>query len=64
MCPRWRKSSRELQGMYGLQGSSEENLPTPHPKIYTPPTQPQQTVNTQPGVTLAQTTETFYTPHK
>jgi hypothetical protein len=29
MCPLWRKSSRELQGIYGLQGPSEVNLSTP-----------------------------------
>jgi hypothetical protein len=28
MCPLWCKSSCELQGMYGTQGSTNENTPT------------------------------------
>jgi hypothetical protein len=32
------------------------------PKIYIPPAQLQQTVNTQPGIMYAQATKTSYTP--
>jgi hypothetical protein len=42
----------------------KKTYPSLRPKIYTPPAQLQQTVNTQPGVTstYAQATETSCTP--
>jgi hypothetical protein len=49
--------------MYGLQGSSNENISTSPFKIYTPPAQIKQTLPTQPGVSYAQVTkQEFHTP--
>jgi hypothetical protein len=49
--------------MYGLQRPSEKKIYPPlGPKIYTPPAQLQQTVNTQRGVSCVQATKTSYTP--
>jgi hypothetical protein len=59
MCPLWWKSSYELQGMYGLQIATKDNISTSSFKTTHPPVQFKQILYPQPGVTYAQITKQY-----
>jgi hypothetical protein len=53
---------RFTRDVWSTRPLKSKTYPPLRPKIYTPPAQLQQTVNTQPGVTYAQATKTSYIP--
>jgi hypothetical protein len=57
MCSLWWKFYRKLQGMYGLQAPTTENILTPPSKNLHSSSTTQQTTYTQSGVTNAQVTK-------
>jgi hypothetical protein len=59
MCPLWWKSSSKLQGMYGLQGPTKENIPiSPLETVHSCTNQ----ANLTHGVTYAQLNKILMLP--